>query len=501
MDTGVKFKNTQIARKFNISDKTAKKYMNMDVQQFKEYQKKSAQRKQKSKLDPYKNFITELYEEFPEFTAAQVYDHLLEAFGKEFPVKYGTVKIFVRKHKEILGAITPRYQRQYQAIPELPYGLQAQVDLGEIYVKNEEGLSIKLYVCCMVLCRSRYKFGTWSDKPFKMKDFLNFHYKSFSFFHGVPKEIYYDRTKLAIVDEVQDEKYKLPEEFMLMTTTYSFSPKYCKSYDPESKGKVESVVKYAKYNFAKGRVFKNIDDWQRRFENWLDRTGNGKIHDIIKKVPAEEFVLEKPTLQPTPATNINSIPYSLRKDNTVMYKGNRYAVPKGTFSQDKKVLLVDTENKLTIAEITGIFLAEHEIPITKGNLIMGKIEKVHQLSVLELKLKALELLGNSSNAGYWLNSLIDLHPKNQRKYFNKILKTFKSLDKDRLQEALKYCLENKKWDSDDILAIIDHLSEEKLRVERPFNAITLKTDPVVVPVRDIKEYDVLYGGKKNAIKR
>lgn len=235
METGIKFKSTQLARKFNISDKTAKKYMEMSIQQFKEYQEKSQQRRQESKLDPYKDFIRERLDEVSDFTASQIYDHLLEQFGESFPVKYGTVRAFVSKYKMLLGNTHCSYERQYQAIPELPYGLQAQVDLGELHIKNEEGQWIKLYVCCMVLSRSRYKYGIWLDRPFKIKDFLNFHYQCFAFYQGVPKEIYYDRTKLAIIEEVEDEKYKLPEEFLLMTDQYKFAPKYCRSYDPESK--------------------------------------------------------------------------------------------------------------------------------------------------------------------------------------------------------------------------------------------------------------------------
>lgn len=127
-----------------------------------------------------------------------------------------------------------------------------------------------------------------------------------------------------------------------------------------------------------------------------------------------------------------------------MYRGNRYAVPKGTYSQDKKVLLVANGSKITIAEVTGEFLAEHEIPITKGNLVMGKIEKIPHTSILDLKLRVLEVLGNSKDANYWLNSLIDLHLKNQRKYFNKIWENFSSLDKEKLQKALSYCVSNRK---------------------------------------------------------
>lgn len=41
-----------------------------------------------------------------------------------------------------------------------------------------------------------------------------------------------------------------------------FKTRLCRAFDPESKGKAEAGVKYAKYNFAKHRTFVDIDDMQ-----------------------------------------------------------------------------------------------------------------------------------------------------------------------------------------------------------------------------------------------
>lgn len=59
----------------------------------------------------------------------------------------------------------------------------------------------------------------------------------------------------------------------------------CRAYNPESKGKVKAVVKFAKNNFAKHRIFKDIDSFNDENLLCLDRTGNGKVHDITKKYP------------------------------------------------------------------------------------------------------------------------------------------------------------------------------------------------------------------------
>ena len=48
----------------------------------------------------------------------------------------------------------------------------------------------------------------------------------------------------------------------------------CRKSDPESKGKIENVMKYVKYNFADSRKFINIDNWNERCLAWLKGTGN-----------------------------------------------------------------------------------------------------------------------------------------------------------------------------------------------------------------------------------
>ena len=48
----------------------------------------------------------------------------------------------------------------------------------------------------------------------------------------------------------------------------------CRKSDPESKGKIENVMKYVKYNFADSCKFINIDNWNERCLAWLKGTGN-----------------------------------------------------------------------------------------------------------------------------------------------------------------------------------------------------------------------------------
>ena len=51
-----------------------------------------------------------------------------------------------------------------------------------------------------------------------------------------------------------------------------------------------------------------------------------------------------------------SISYPVRKDNIVLYKGNRYRVPKGTYYKDKRVYMVVDDATDTVAILQHCFL-------------------------------------------------------------------------------------------------------------------------------------------------
>ncbi|MFP3324952.1 IS21 family transposase, partial [Planococcus sp. SIMBA_160] len=119
----------------------------------------------------------------------------------------------------------------------------------------------------------------------------------------------------------------------------------CRKADPESKGKIENVVKYVKNNFAKNRVYSTLEDWNDRSLNWLERTGNYKVHNTTKKRPYEVFLLEKQHLRKISdplsfeSNYTESITRNVRKDNTVHFRSNRYSVPLGTYTKLANVRL------------------------------------------------------------------------------------------------------------------------------------------------------------------
>ncbi|MGX1982308.1 hypothetical protein EDD69_102253 [Thermolongibacillus altinsuensis] len=159
----------------------------------------------------------------------------------------------------------------------------------------------------------------------------------------------------------------------------------CRKADPESKGKIENVVGFIKHNFAKHRIFTNLDMWNEQGWEWLRRTGNGRVHNTTKKRPVDVFELEKQHLRPISLSldvtcvqkpNLtNSITRTVRKDNTILYKSNRYTVPCGTYMPFGKTvqIVIQKKQELFIYDSeTGEYLGKHTIAHGKGKLIQNR---------------------------------------------------------------------------------------------------------------------------------
>ena len=65
----------------------------------------------------------------------------------------------------------------------------------------------------------------------------------------MPSEIAYDQDRIIVVSENAGDII-CTEDFQNYMNHMKFKMRLCRAYDPESKGKVEAAVKFAKYNFS-----------------------------------------------------------------------------------------------------------------------------------------------------------------------------------------------------------------------------------------------------------
>jgi len=440
------FSKSAIARKLNISRNRVIDYLNMSTDEFEEFL--STLRTREKKLDPYHDQILGWLKEHPDLTAAQVYDWLEEKLGFR-EVAENTVRNYLNEMRDYYRIPKVKVQRTYSVVPELPMGKQAQVDFGQTTVKNRQGENKKLYFIAFVLSHSRYKYVEWLDRPFRTSDMIRMHENAFEYFGGMPEEMVYDQDALLAVSENAGDLI-LTAEFTKYHHTRKFNVYLCRKSDPESKGKIEQVVKFVKNNFSKNRVFDHLSDWNQSCHAWLKRTGNYKVHHNTKKRPSEVHALEKQHLKKVSGTYIfanvstPSITRNIHKDNVIRYEGNRYSVPKGTYRADAPNLayLQEEDGWLIIRlKETGMELAKHRISEGKGLIITDPSHREYSTSKRDLLIHQIqETFIDKENIQWLIHKLKERYPRHlvdQLKVLQQAIRIYPNHCEEALSEMKK----------------------------------------------------------------
>ena len=466
------FSKAKTAQKLHVDYKTVLKYWDMPPDEFAECKNRTQRRRRKA--DIYKDYIVSCLQQYPDMTASQLYDWLKERYGKnKLPFRKRSFRNYVAAIRKEYDIPKPDNAREYEAVDELPMGKQAQVDMGEISLETSSGRCKKVYGFGMVMSHSRYKYILWQTRPWTSADFVQAHIKAFAFFGGRPEEIVYDQDKVLVVSENNGDII-YTEGFQNYLDATGFRIYLCHGSDPESKGKIEAVIKYAKRGFAEHRTLDDIDDFNRDCIAWLERTGNAEEHGTTKKIPAEVFALEKEHLIPVSEYSFakpdDSITYQVRKDNIVLYKSNRYRVPKGTYRKDKRIrvyMIVDGEMVSIVDAKTGVLYVKHPLSTGKGELIGESTRSCRDKSktILELEANVKTLLGDcEGNTDAYLSHI---HREKRRYYRDQlgvIRNLFEEWDAGLIQKALIYCTEQELYSAGELssaTAYMSLLEEEK----------------------------------------
>lgn len=163
---------------------------------------------------------------------------------------------------------------------------------------------------------------------------IDAHEQAFKFISGLPAEIVYDQDRLFMVSENLGDII-LTSEFSNYVRERGIKLRFCRKPDPQSKGKVEKVVKYVKQNFLYNRAYRDLDTLNNECRAWLYRTANNLPHGTTKLIPQEELIREQLFLsmwyEIAPQPSKKQL-YAIHKDNKVSYRGNFYSVPIGTYN-------------------------------------------------------------------------------------------------------------------------------------------------------------------------
>lgn len=437
---------TQIGKSLGIHRDTVRRYLSMSLSEFEN--STICNRSYQKRLQPYADYMLNELRLYPFLSAAQIHDRLQECFVDLPLMCERTVYNFVEQLRDQynIPKTAESLPRQMIQIPMSAYGADAQVDFGEKLVRNAQGRYVRVYFFAIVLCRSRYKFIHLQTTPFTTQSTIYAHSLAFRYFGGMPKRIIYDQDKVLLKSENLGDLL-LTADFKTFTQQSGFEVTFCRKQDPQSKGKVENVVKYVKHNFLKGRLYKGIDMLNQEVIGWLQRTGNGKRHAATRLIPSQDFSIESTYLLPyngeIERPHQKMKPYTVRKDNTIAYRGCFYSLPLGSYKAvGCKVLVEINDDQLrTYDEASGKQIALHQISPIRGVLIQNKAHSHRQSdSLKELEKHVHALFDSQKKISLYLQLLYRDKPRYYKDNLQVMLKRMPEYSLDIREEALEACI-------------------------------------------------------------
>jgi hypothetical protein len=344
-------------------------------------------------------------------------------------------------------------------------GFQLQMDFGVKSVRSAySGRYTKLYVAAFSLSCSRFKWGIFQEKPFTSENLVWALYSCFEYMGGMPRQLVYDQDSILVVSENNGDIIHTHAFAAFLQETH-LQTLVCRKSDPETKGKIEAVVRFIKGNFMENRLFMDLDIWNRSFEEWLDRTGNGRVHGTTKRKPCELFAEEQKCLLPLfgspPQKNTDNMSRTVRKDNTILYCSNRYSLPLGTFNTHKTVNLEIVDERLRIFTETIDLLAEHQLCCDKGKLVKADSHRYERNQKVQERLeKTVSLLGEEFRE--YLTALCVAKPRYVKEQLALVVKTCEGYGRETTLKAVLFCSEQELWNASDLANASAALSDRTL---------------------------------------
>jgi transposase len=273
-----------------------------------------------SKLDPYRAFIEERL-------AAGVWNTqvlLRELQERGYPGGKPILKDYLRPKRSASREVAVRRF-------ETPAGQQGQVDWGDLgRLEWPDGQRQRLSGFVFTLGYSRAIFADVATDQ-QLGTLLALHEAAFEALGGVPQEILYDRMKTVALGIDERGEVRWQPTFLDFARYWGFTPRVCRPYRPQTKGKVESGLRYVRGNFLCGRAATCVPDLRTQLAGWTWEVANRRVHGTTHQVIYDAWQAEREQLQHVagraPFPFLPQVKRRVARDAYVNYRGNRYSVP------------------------------------------------------------------------------------------------------------------------------------------------------------------------------
>jgi transposase len=225
-------------------------------------------------------------------------------------------------------------------------GEQAQVDWGSTVAWIAEVL-VRIHVFAMVLGYSRRLFAR-AYLGEGLGALLDGHEKAFEHFGGRCRTTLYDNPRTIVLSKNEESGSVVwNPTFKDRMDFYGAEVRLCRYYRAQTKGKIESGVKYVKRNALKGQRFGSLEELNEYLRDWCLSVADQRIHGTTHERPAERFERERDALV---AVDLRRAPprervvtRTVAKDAFVAVDTNRYPVPFEWAGQDVTVRILFEE--------------------------------------------------------------------------------------------------------------------------------------------------------------
>jgi transposase len=343
-----------IARRVGFDRKTVRRYIARGL----EPPVYGPRKPRTTQLQQFERYLRERLAAFPQLTGRRLHRELRDL---GYTGGYTILTEFLR---DVRPAARPEFEVRF----ETPPGRQAQVDFAHFRTAftDEPGAERIIWLFSLVLGHSRMLWGSFvlhQDLP----TLLRCQAAAFEALGGVPEQVLYDRMRTVFNREDPDSGHIVFNRTLLeFARHYGYLPKACRPYRAKTKGKVERPFRYIGEDFFLGRSFRNLEDLNTQFRQWLDQVANVRVHATTRRVVAEHFAEERPKLQPLPAGPFQAVlrlERRISRDGMVSVGGNFYSVP--NTAHRRPVEVHSTTDEVRILE-EGSVIAVHPVLDGRG---------------------------------------------------------------------------------------------------------------------------------------
>ena len=289
--------------------------------------------------DPYLHLIRERLEQTDGRVRGRRLLRVLRAAGYAGSLR--TLQRALRIEKRRWQERQCRVYRPWQSAP----GDFLIVDWGEVGNVPTAAGPRRLYCFCAVLGWSRWRYVRFFTCQ-RFQVLAQGLAGCFEAVRGVPAHVMFDNPKTVTVDFVAGVSV-LNAELVRLATHYHFSPFTAAASDPESKGKVEAVVRYVKSYLVPEEGFASLEAANWEAERWCEEV-NAEVHEETRAVPVEQLQQERPLLRHLVERPPVASGESRKVDHlsTVRLGSARYSVPSRLRGEVVQVLVDGDEVRM-----------------------------------------------------------------------------------------------------------------------------------------------------------